>query len=241
MPPAKILIIEDDRALADLLAANLEREGYKLSVAVDGRNGLRRVHATPPDLIVLDLILPHLPGLEACWSLRASAGTRDIPVVMVAVKAEEHDELVGFAMGADEYVTKPFRIKVLIERIKRLIDRRRAQQESPSGMGSESRGLVIDGYRLRAMYRGQELQLTPLEYRLLEAMPRQPGRAFSRHELIEVGLGDETVVLDRTIDVHVERLRKKLGEAADLIEAVPGNWLSLSGAACRGAVRRRLV
>jgi two-component system phosphate regulon response regulator PhoB len=125
-------------------------------------------------------------------------------------------------MGADDYVTKPFSMKVLIERIKRLIERRRVQREPPSGMISESRGVVIDRYRHRATYRGQDLQLTLTEYRLLEAMLRQPGRAFRRHESIEVALGEETIVLDRTIDVHIKSLRRKLGEAADLIETVRG-------------------
>jgi two-component system, OmpR family, phosphate regulon response regulator PhoB len=222
MPRPKILIIEDERPLADALASNLEHEGFEVSVAHDGQNGLRKAQVTLPDLIVLDLILPVLPGLEVCRSLRAGAQTRVIPIIMTTVKAEEHDELVGLAMGADDYVIKPFRMKVLIERIKRLIDRRRAQQEPPSGTISESWGVVIDRYRHRATYRGQVLQLTPTEYRLLEAMLRQPGRAFTRIALIDLALAENTVVLDRTIDVHIKSLRSKLGEAADLIETVRG-------------------
>jgi two-component system phosphate regulon response regulator PhoB len=141
---------------------------------------------------------------------------------MVTARSEENDELIGLAMGADDYVTKPFRMKVLVQRIKRLIDRRRAQQESPTRARSESRGVVIDRYRHRATYRGLELPLTPAEYRLLEAMLRQPGRAFTRPELIDVALGENTVILDRTIDVPIRSLRRKLGAAADLIETVRG-------------------
>jgi two-component system phosphate regulon response regulator PhoB len=221
-PRPRILIIEDERPLADALAANLERQDFAVSVAYDGQDGLRRAQLKLPDLIVLDLILPLLPGLEVCRSLRAGTPTRSIPIIMVTARAEENDELVGFAMGADDYVTKPFRMRVLIERIRRLLGRRRAQQESASGTTSESQGVVIDHYRHRATYHGQVLPLTPAEYRLLEAMLRQPGRAFTRAELIDVALGEDTIVLDRTVDVHIKSLRKKLGEAADLIETVRG-------------------
>jgi two-component system phosphate regulon response regulator PhoB len=214
------LIIEDERPLAVALASNLEHEGFEVFVAADGRRGLQRAQKAVPDLIILDLMLPVLPGLEVCKSLRAEPRTRDIPIIMVTVKAEEHDELVGLAMGADDYVIKPFRMKVLVERIKRLIHRRRAQREPPAGMIRESQGVVIDRHRHRATYHGLELPLTLTEYRLLEAMLKHPGRAFTRHELIEVGLGEDTVVLDRTIDVHIKSLRKKLGDAAELIETV---------------------
>jgi two-component system phosphate regulon response regulator PhoB len=222
MTRPKILIIEDERPLADALASNLKREGFEVSVAYDGQDGLRWAQVTLPDLIVLDLILPVLPGLEVCRSLRAGAKTRAIPIIMVSAKAEENDELVGFAMGADDYVTKPFSIKVLIERIKRLLGRRGARQESHSGTIIESQGVFIDRHRHRATCRGEELPLTPAEFRLLEAMLRQPGRAYTRHELIDVALGEDTIVVDRTIDVHIKSLRKKLGKAADLIETVWG-------------------
>jgi two-component system phosphate regulon response regulator PhoB len=216
------LIIEDERPLADALASNLEREGFEVSVARDGRSGLRRAQRTLPDLIVLDLMLPVMPGLEVCQALRAGAQTRVIPIVMVTARSEESDQLVGFALGADDYVVKPFRMRVLVERIKRLLGRPRKHQELPSGTIVESRGVAIDHHRHRAIYRGQELPLTPTEYRLLAAMLRQPGRAFTRPELIDVALGANTVVLDRTIDVHIGSLRRKLGEAAGLIETVRG-------------------
>jgi two-component system phosphate regulon response regulator PhoB len=215
-----MLIIEDERPLADALASNLEHEGFEVFVARDEQRGLQRAQKTLPDLIILVLLLPVLPGLLVCKSLRAEAQTRDIPIIMVTVKAEAHDELVGLAMGADDYVIKSFRMKVLIERIKRLIHLRRAQREPPPGTIIESRGVVIDRRRHRASYHGKELPLTLTEYHLLEAMLKRPGRAFTRHELIEVGLGEDTVVLDRTIDVHIKSLRKKLGEGAELIETV---------------------
>src|SRR5215218_4672048 len=129
MPKPKILIVEDERALVEVLAANLEREGFDVLTAHDGQDGLRQAQLKLPDLIVLDLMLPVKPGLEVCRELRTGARTRDVPIVMVTARAEESDELIGFAMGADDYVTKPYSMKVLIERIKKELRKRQAADE----------------------------------------------------------------------------------------------------------------
>jgi two-component system phosphate regulon response regulator PhoB len=222
MSRARILIIEDERPLAEALAASLEREGYEVALAFDGRQGLRRAGQILPDLIVLDLVLPRLPGMEVCQALRSAPRTRSIPIIITTMMSEERDQIVGLAMGADDYVTKPFRMSVLVQRIKRLIDLQRRQREPRKGTIVECHGLRIDRYRHRASYRGTELRLTPIEYGLLEALLRQPGRAFTRIELIETALGEHVSVGDRTIDVHVKAVRKKLGAAAHLIETVRG-------------------
>lgn len=222
MPKPKILVIEDERALVEVLTYNLEREGYEALVAYDGQDGLRQAQLKLPDLIVLDLMLPVKPGLEVCRELRTGARTRDIPIVMVTAKAEESDELIGFALGADDYVTKPYSIKVLIERIKKELRKRQAQDEPASGTVIESQGVVIDRHSHRASYRDEELPLTPTEFRLLEVLIRQAGRAFTRYELMDAAIGEDAMVLERTIDVHIKSLRKKLGDAADLIETVRG-------------------
>lgn len=222
MPKPKILIIEDERALVEVLAANLEREGFDVLMAHDGQDGLRQAQLKLPDLIVLDLMLPVKPGLEVCRELRNGSRTRDIPIVMVTAKAEETDELVGFAVGADDYVTKPYSVKILIERIKKELRRRQSQEEPAAGAVVESQGVVIDRHSHRALYRGEELPLTPTEFRLLEVLLRQAGRAFTRYELMDAAIGEDAVVLERTIDVHVKSLRKKLGDAGDLIETVRG-------------------
>jgi two-component system phosphate regulon response regulator PhoB len=222
MAKPTVLIIEDERPLARELAANLKRQGFVTSVAHDGQSGLQRAQLLLPDLILLDLILPGLHGLEVCRSLRAGTQTRSTPIIILTVKADEQDEIIGLAMGADDYVTKPFSMRVLIERIKRLLARARASPERPSDTISASQGVVIDRYRHRALYRGRELPVTPSEYRLLEALLRQPGRAFTRPELIDRALGEDTVVLDRTIDTHIKSLREKLGKGAVLIETVRG-------------------
>ena len=222
MPKPKILIIEDERPLVEILAANLEREGFDVLMAYDGHDGLRQAQLKLPDLVVLDLMLPVKQGLEVCRELRTGGRTREIPIIMVTAKAEESDQLVGFAMGADDYVTKPYSVKVLIERIKKQLRRLQAQEEPATGSLIESQGVVIDRHSHRALYRDEELPLTPTEFRLLEVLLRQAGRAFTRYELMDAAIGEDAVVLERTIDVHIKSLRKKLGDAADLIETVRG-------------------
>jgi two-component system, OmpR family, phosphate regulon response regulator PhoB len=222
MPKPKIMVIEDERALVEVLAVNLEREGFEVFTAFDGQDGLRQVQLKLPDLVVLDLMLPVKPGLEVCRELRNGARTRDIPIVMVTAKAEESDQLVGFAMGADDYVTKPYSVKVLIERIKKELRKKQAQEEPTAGAIFESQGVQIDRHSHRALFQGEELPVTPTEFRLLEVLLRQTGRAFTRYELMDAAIGEDAVVLERTIDVHIKSLRKKLGDAADLIETVRG-------------------
>src|SRR3954468_14107051 len=143
MPKPKILVIEDERSLIEVLTYNLEREGFEVHVAYDGQDGLRQAQLRLPDLIVLDLMLPLKPGLEVCRELRQGARTRDIPIVMVTARAEESDELVGFATGADDYVTKPYSPKVLIQRIKKELRRRETQEDAPAGTVVGSQGVVI--------------------------------------------------------------------------------------------------
>ncbi|APW58734.1 winged helix-turn-helix domain-containing protein [Paludisphaera borealis] len=222
MPKPKILIIEDERSLVEVLTYNLEREGYEVFVANDGQEGLRQAQLKLPDLIVLDLMLPLKPGLEVCRDLRGGARTKDIPIIMVTARAEESDELVGFATGADDYVAKPYSMKVLIQRIKKELRRSQSQDEAPTAAQIVSQGVVIDRHSHRALYRGQELPLTPTEFRLLEVLLRQTGRAFTRYELMDAAIGEDAIVLERTIDVHIKSLRKKLGEAGELIETVRG-------------------
>jgi two-component system phosphate regulon response regulator PhoB len=219
MSKKQILIIEDERALTDVLAYNLQREGYATTVANDGQEGLRKAQTLLPDLILLDLMLPLMSGLDVCRELKAGERTRDIPIIMLTAKAEETDQVVGFSLGADDYVTKPFSVKVLLQRIKAL--QRRSEGGGEAGNVVEHLGVRIDRVRHRAFVDNEELSLTPTEFRLLECLLRQPGRAFSRSQLMDAAIGDGAIVLERTIDVHIKTLRKKLGES-DLIETVRG-------------------
>jgi two-component system phosphate regulon response regulator PhoB len=219
MSQSRILIIEDERALTEVLTYNLQREGYDIILAHDGQEGLRKAQTLLPELILLDLMLPVLNGLEVCRQLRAGEHTRGIPIIMLTAKAEETDQVIGFSLGADDYVTKPFSVKVLLQRIKAL--KRRAEGAADNTDIVEHMGVRIDRVRHQAYAEGKALDLTPTEFRLLECMVRQPGRAFSRSQLMDAAIGEGAIVLERTIDVHVKSLRKKL-HSADLIETVRG-------------------
>lgn len=220
MSKPRILIIEDEIALSEVLVYNLRREGYEPLTAQDGQEGLRKAQVTPPDLILLDLMLPVKNGFEVCRELKAGQRTRSIPILMLTAKSEETDQVVGFSLGADDYVTKPFSVKVLLQRIKALIRRNSAPADPDET--AEHLGVRVDRIRHQAFVDGQVLDLTPTEYRLLECLLRQPGRAFTRSQLMDAAIGDGAVVLERTIDVHIKTLRKKLGRAGDHIETVRG-------------------
>jgi DNA-binding response OmpR family regulator len=221
MPKPKVLIVEDDRSLAEVLEYNLEKAGYEVFKAHDGRDGLNQAQLRLPDIIVLDVMLPVVDGLEVCRQLRASQENRSAQIIMLTAKAEETDQLVGFSVGADDYVVKPFSVRVLLERIKALRRRRTdvAEQDIDSIV---CQGVTLDRKRHRAVVGNRNLDLTRSEFKLLETLIRQPGRAFDRSELIDAALGEDTLVLERTIDVHIRALRKKLDEQADLIETVRG-------------------
>lgn len=220
MPQQTILIIEDERPLAEVLAYNLKREGFEVLTAGDGQDGLRRALSVLPDLIVLDLMLPVIEGLEVCRQLRAGPRTKGIPILMLTARSEEVDEIVGFQMGATDYVTKPFKVKALVQRIKALLKRGAAQESSGDVLVSGE--LEMDRAQHRALLGSEELKLTPTEFRLLWSLMRQPGRAFSRQELMESSMTDNALVLERTIDVHVKSLRQKLGPRGEDIETVRG-------------------
>ena len=221
MSQTKVLIVEDYLPLVETLEYQLKRAGYEVYRATDGREALKQAKLILPDLIVLDVDLPVLSGVEVCKQLRADSATRDCLIMMLSALGEESDQVVGFAMGADDYVVKPVEsYKVLLQKIKALLRRR-----EPTVDDSESvthLGVTVDRRRFVVSIGDEPLKLTRSEFRLLETLIRQPGRAFDRNELVEAALGEDTLVLERTIDVHVRALRKKMGVAADLIETVRG-------------------
>lgn len=221
MPGSKVLIVEDDRALADVLSYNLAQAGYEVSVARDGQDALNQAQVKLPDLVILDLMLPVVDGIEVCRRLRADPATKAVLILMLTAKDDESDQLIGFTMGADDYVTKPFSVKVLLQRIKAL-DRRRQTGESESDDVVASQGVVVDRRRHQVTIDQQPVSLTRSEFRLLDTLVRQPGRVFARSDLIDAALGEDTIVLERTIDVHIRGLRSKLGDSAGLIETVRG-------------------
>jgi two-component system phosphate regulon response regulator PhoB len=218
MAKTSILSIEDDRSIVELLRYNLEEAGYEFHAAYDGRDGIEAARLKLPDIILLDVMLPIIDGVEVCRRLRAMPELENVLIIMLSAKSEEVDQLVGFNIGADDYVVKPFSVKILLERIKSL-QRRRNRKGSDL---VEDQGIKIDRLKHRAYVDDKLIDLTPSEFRLLETLIRQPGRAFDRMELIDTALGADTLVLERTIDVHVRALRKKLGRFADRIETVRG-------------------
>ena len=220
MAKTRILVIEDDRSLAEVLTYNLKQAGYDVLLAMDGQDGLLQAQIKSPEIVILDLMLPVIDGLDVCRRLRADASTKELLIVMLTAKAEESDELIGFSLGADDYVIKPFSVKVLLERIKAL--RRRRTTEGTSDEVTTRLGVSVDRRRHQALAEGKRLQLTRSEFRLLDTLIRQPGRVFHRTELIDAALGEDTMVMERTIDVHIRALRRKLDAHADVIETVRG-------------------
>ena len=195
MSQPRILIVEDERGLVQSLSWYFNREGYETIVANDGNEGLRKAQTLLPDTVLLDIMLPGLDGLSICRELRAGDRTRHIPIIMITAKSEETDQLVGYNMGADDYVTKPFSNKILLQKVKALL--RRVDGQTEIGDVVEHLGVKIDRVRHRVTYEAQELSLTPTEFKLLECMLRQPGRAFNRHQLMAVegatGLAEHTL------------------------------------------------
>ncbi len=223
MAQPRILIIEDEAGLTQSLKWYFNKEGYETHVADNGTEGLRRAQTLLPDVVLLDLMLPGMNGLDVCRELRAGERTRDIPIIMITAKSEETDQVVGYSLGADDYVPKPFTNKVLLAKVKALL--RRVQGRSEPGDVAEYLGVRIDRVRHRVTLNDEALDLTPTEFRLLETLVRQPGRAFSRHQLMDAAIGEGSIVLERTIDVHIKTLRQKLiqaGGTGDMIETVRG-------------------
>ncbi|MFM7516620.1 MAG: response regulator [Pirellula sp.] len=221
MPKSKILVIEDDRAISEILVYNLDKAGYEVSLAIDGRDGINQAQLKLPDVILLDVMLPIIDGVEVCRRLRSKPETASAIIIMLTAKTEEADQLIGFSVGADDYVTKPFSVRVLMERIKALQRRKVAKADDEDDVVTRA-GITLDRRRYRVSVDGQPVELTKSEFRLLDTLIRQPGRAFDRTELIDSALGEDTLVLERTIDVHIRALRKKIGSNADAIETVRG-------------------
>lgn len=220
MPEKHILVVEDDRSLANVLEYNLCNEGFTVSCAMDGQDAVNQARSRTPDLVLLDVMIPVLDGIQVCRQLRSDTATMNTPIIMLTAKGEETDQVVGFSVGADDYVTKPFSVRVLLERVKALL--RRREREGDGNDLISLGGITIDRMKHRAVHNGKVLDLTPSEFRLLDTLIRQPGRAFDRSELIDSALGTDAIVLERTIDVHIRSLRKKLDDAADRIQTVRG-------------------
>ncbi len=227
MAPQRILVIEDETPILEVLTQALARKGYQVSTASDGDTGLDKALAEMPDLILLDLMLPRMDGWEVCRRLRAEAATRRTPIIMVTARREERDAVEGLSIGADDYVRKPFSLKELLARIEALL-RRASLEEGDDSSRLELRNLRLDRESQMAYLDGQELDLSPTEFKILELLAQRPGVPLSRDRLLNRvwGLwGGDT----RTLDTHISRLRKKLSAiaGAPTIEALRGRGYRL--------------
>jgi two-component system phosphate regulon response regulator PhoB len=221
MSKKRILVVEDEADLAELLALRLTREGYEAEIARDGLAALSQIRAAPPDLVLLDVMLPKMTGTELANELRADGRTAGVPIVMLTAKSEESDVVVGLKLGADDYVTKPFTMSVLLARIAAVL-RRSAAPAGPAKGQLKCGPIVIDQERHSVEVAGQPLTLTLTEFRLLAALVAARGRVLSRNHLIDQAMGPSVIVTDRTIDVHLTALRRKLGPARGLLKTVRG-------------------
>jgi two-component system, OmpR family, alkaline phosphatase synthesis response regulator PhoP len=224
MPKASVLVVEDDPEIRELLAFSLAKEGWALAFAADGEEGLRLVAEAAPDCVVLDIMLPGMDGLEVLRSLKSDPKRRRLPVIMTTAKGEEADVVAGLELGADDYVVKPYSPKVLAARIRTAL-RRKADAAGPSGaVGSVAQKgpISLDSGRREVRVDGREVALSATEFSILEFLLRNPGWVFSRSQIIDAIKGKDYPVTDRAVDVQILALRRKLGQAGDLIETVRG-------------------
>ena len=216
-----ILIVEDEEDIAELLEYNLMRQGYKPEAVLTGEEGLQVCREALPDLVILDLMLPKLSGLEVCKKLKDDPETAAIPIIMLTAKGEEEDIIAGFEAGADDYVTKPFRPKVLLARVKALLRRGAASQKN-STEELEFESIRIHIGRHEVFAEGQKVDLTNTEFRILQFLASRPGWVFTRRQIVKSVHGEDYPVTGRSVDVQVAALRRKMGNSGEHIKTVRG-------------------
>ena len=218
MKKPKIVVIEDEVDILDVINYNLSKEGFDVCSALDGEEGLALIKKEVPDLVLLDLMLPGLDGIEICRKLKTDYSTRSIPIIMVTAKVEESDIVLGLGMGADDYMVKPFRPRELMARIRSVL-RRGDFIEEGEGLVSIDE-LVIDINRHEVKLEGKKIVLTAMEFKLLHFLASHPGQVFTRENLLNHVSSDDTFIIDRNIDVHIRSIRKKLNKHRELIETI---------------------
>jgi two-component system phosphate regulon response regulator PhoB len=221
MAHERILVVEDEEEILELLRYNLARQGFRVSCAARGEDALRMALADGPDLVLLDLMLPGMDGMEVCRRLRRDPATQAIPIVMLTAKGEESDVVAGLELGADDYLTKPFSPRVLVARIRAVL-RRKAAEAISNGSQIRAGDVVIDPGRHQVAVGGKLVELTATEFRVLRVLAQRPGWVFTRHQIASQIHGGDSIVTDRSIDVQIVALRRKLGPAGRSIETVRG-------------------
>jgi two-component system phosphate regulon response regulator PhoB len=221
MSGEKILVVDDEENIRELVRYNLAREGYQVSTVGSGEEALKHVSEKMPELIVLDLMLPGMDGLDVCRQLKNDSRTAHIPIVMLTVKGEESDIVIGLELGADDYITKPFSPKVLLARLKAVLRRKKSESIGETDVITVG-DLVIHPGRHEVLVQGKSIKLTSTEFRILHLMARRPGWVFTRYQIVDAARGEDAAVTDRSVDFHITSLRRKLGPCSDYIETVWG-------------------
>lgn len=218
----RVVVVEDEQDLLDLVRYNLAKEGYQIQTSTTGEEALRIVRSEKPDLVLLDLMLPAMDGLEVCRALKARSQTAAIPVIMLTAKGEESDVVRGLERGADDYITKPFSPRVLLARMKAVLRRQAESEGGDKGSTIDVGGLSIDSERHEVKVGGKPIELTATEFKLVSHLAQRPGRVFTRQQIIESIHEGFAAVTDRSVDVQIVALRRKLGDAGKSIETVRG-------------------
>jgi len=223
MSKAKIIVVEDEEDIRELLCYNLSKEGYEVIEVATGEEGLEAAQSETPDLMILDIMLPGIDGLDVCRKLKYNEATSNIPIVMLSAKGEESDVVIGLELGADDYISKPFSPKILMARIKNVLRRKQHAQEKSSSDELMSTGDIrIDVQKHAVKVADASVDLTATEFNLLCFLMKRPGWVFTRQQIVDEIKGEYYAVTERSVDVQVVGLRKKLGESAELIETVRG-------------------
>lgn len=207
---SKILIVDDEKDIADLISYNLEREGFPTIKVFHGDKVLAIIKAQKPDLMILDLMLPGTNGLDICKGVRANPGIAHLPVIMLTAKSDEVDKIIGLEIGADDYITKPFSVKELIARVRTILRRVQEREKSSTKKMFEYEGLRINYESCTVQVQGRIINLSPTELKILFFLTRNPGRVYSRNQILDHVWGDDTFITDRAVDVHVRRLRSQI-------------------------------
>ena len=207
---SKILIVDDEKDIADLISYNLEREGFSTIKAFHGDKVLAIIKAQKPDLMILDLMLPGTNGLDICKGVRANPDIAHLPVIMLTAKSDEVDKIIGLEIGADDYITKPFSVKELIARVRTILRRVQEREKSSTKKMFEYEGLRINYESCTVQVQGRIINLSPTELKILFFLTRNPGRVYSRNQILDHVWGDDTFITDRAVDVHIRRLRSQI-------------------------------
>lgn len=221
MAQERILIVEDDEDIQELLDYNLNKAGYAVTCVGRGEDGLRALRSAAPDLVLLDLMLPGLDGLEVCKQMKQDGRLARVPVIMISARGEEADVVIGLELGADDYLAKPFSPRVLLARVKAVL-RRHAEQQEKEDPVLQRGTLIIDAGRHDVTIHGERVALTPTEFGVLHLLASKPGWVFTRQQIVDAVRGEDYAVTERSVDVQIVGLRKKLGEVARFIETVRG-------------------